>query len=419
MAIGATAVWECRTTASNSGLQGGFYTSGGTDYSQLDTSPVILTDLSTNAAGTTVTSVGGGFTAAHVGNGIYLTGGNTAVTAGFYEIKTYISGTQITIDRSAGASKGLVAGATGRIGGATIFGSTPMAAIVAGNTVYIKAGTHTTTGNTNTTSGTTTNAINIIGYNSSRTDNPTGNNRPSISQGANYVYFGDYNQVYHLRFSGTSAIAVRSETMTVLFNCYSENTSGTANRYAFGGAASNNNPAWIDCEATSTNGYGIDIESVGSYISHCYIHDCGAIGINFGGTISYSVVQFTNIDTCVKAIVLSDAIGVKITNNVFYNNSTSGIESGSSGGILQFNNIFSSNGTHCNWTAAAYPGLNFSMYNWWYNSSVADTANFSKGIIGENTGTNPLFTNGASGDFSLQSASTAKNTAFAIRLGVG
>lgn len=418
MAIGATAVWEMRTTAGNSGLQGGFYTSGGTDYSQQDNAQLVLTDLSTDAAGTTITSVGGGFTSAMVGNGIYLTGGNSAVTAGWYEIKTYVSSTVITIDRSAGASKGLTAGATGRVGGATYFSVASSAATVAGNTIYVKAGTYNLDNSATTTSATTSLAIHWIGYNSTRGDNPTGTNRPEISQGAYYLYFGDYLDVCHMRFTGTNAIVVRSETNTTLFNCKSENTSETAGRYAFRNASSNNNPTWIDCEAISTNGIGIGVESIGAYISHCYIHDCGQIGIEFGGAISHTTIDYSAIDTCVKGLVLSTAVGVKVINCVFYNNSTSGIETSGAGGLTLINNIFSGNGYAVNFSTA-YPGLQFSIYNWWYNSGTADTANFTKGSIGETTGTDPLFVNAGAGNFSLQSGSTAKNTAFASRLGIG
>lgn len=68
MAITATAIWEMRTTGSNT--NGGLYKSdaGTTDYSQSDSPVLPLTDIVADGT-TTLKSVTGGWTDQMVGNG--------------------------------------------------------------------------------------------------------------------------------------------------------------------------------------------------------------------------------------------------------------------------------------------------------------------------------------------------------------
>jgi hypothetical protein len=106
-----TIVWRVRI--------GGSDTNGGgvdssivvTDYSQQDAAQLSLADI-TCANTTTVTSAVGGFTAAMVGNAIWLTGGGA--TAGAYIITARASTNSITVDRSPGT----IAAGGGKVGGA-------------------------------------------------------------------------------------------------------------------------------------------------------------------------------------------------------------------------------------------------------------------------------------------------------------
>lgn len=102
MAVLATAIWRVRPSGSNT--NGGGYDASipgaGTDYSQQNSAQASGT--AGTAAGTTAFSdtVAAAFTAAMVGNALYLTG--TGLTTGFYFCTAYIDASHITIDRSPG-----------------------------------------------------------------------------------------------------------------------------------------------------------------------------------------------------------------------------------------------------------------------------------------------------------------------------
>ena len=76
MAVGNTAIYRVRIAGSD--VNGGGYDASlagaGTDYSQQDAAQLTLADIVCSNT-TTVTSVVGGFTAAMIGNAIWLTGG--------------------------------------------------------------------------------------------------------------------------------------------------------------------------------------------------------------------------------------------------------------------------------------------------------------------------------------------------------
>lgn len=182
MAIDAATVWEVRSDGSHLNGAGFYDRDPGTsvDYSQQAAAQLSLTDLATDGAGTGLSSVTGGFTAAMVGNVIHITAG-TGITAGWYEITAYTDTNNVTIDRSATASG--TAG-TGAVGGAFDFGSTLeddfFDKIADGNTVWIKNGTYTMSESITAFSGTALLPINVYGYNTTRGDAPTGTNRPEL-----------------------------------------------------------------------------------------------------------------------------------------------------------------------------------------------------------------------------------------------
>lgn len=409
MAIGATAVWEVRANASNSGLQGGFYvtTGGSTDYSQQDTAQLVLTDIASDGAGTALSSATGGFTSAMVGNGMYITGGGT--TAGWYQIATYVDGNNITIDRSCGASKTNV---TGRIGGATICANTPLSIAVAGNTIYIKAdGTHTLAANCSLSNSSANLRAKVIGYNTTRGDAPTGTNRPYIACGAYYFSAGDYWGVENLRFTG-SAAAMVVDNQGYYKNCKAQNDSVTASRVGmrmyFAGAFA------IDCEIISDAGVGVDVQVGQTAYYGCYIHDCGTMGLSVGSVGTYWLLDHTIVDTC--PIGISGTTGVKgpILNCVFYNCSTAGVQLTTATSLTILNTIFDTCTIGID-LSDGQKAIHYENYNNFYNC----TTDRNYILVGDaSVDADPSFTNSASGDFSLNGGAMI-DAGFALRLGVG
>src|ERR1019366_2896798 len=99
-------------------------------------------------------------------------------TAGRYEIVS-VSGNAATLDRACGTTNN-ASGGTWYEGGAFANGETVISTtLVAGNTLWIKAGSYTaptTNWNIGAWTGTATLSIAITGYNTTRGDSPTGNN---------------------------------------------------------------------------------------------------------------------------------------------------------------------------------------------------------------------------------------------------
>jgi hypothetical protein len=190
MALSALTVFEVRTTGVDTN-GGGFVTgAAGSDYSQQDAAQYSGTDLAIDATtNTKVTSATHNFVAADVGNLIQITAG-ASWTTGFYQIVS-VASNAATLDRSPGATS--LTGGTFAVGGALLTISKAAAGVAAGtagNTVYIKAGTYSEQVDIISTSpaGTETAPLKFIGYNATRTDNPTGSNRPIIEGGNTRTY---------------------------------------------------------------------------------------------------------------------------------------------------------------------------------------------------------------------------------------
>lgn len=172
MALSSNVHWEVRTTG-NSNYGGGYnVAASGTDYSQQGYAQVGFNGstiaLSMAGTGTTLNSSPGAFSSSHVGNMIYITGG-TNFTVGFYEITGYTSASAVTIDRNATNGSAASSG-SGNLGGAQSDLQKVADATVAGNKVWVKAGTYQPTA---TLTLPYTNSDDIIeweGYNTSRGD---------------------------------------------------------------------------------------------------------------------------------------------------------------------------------------------------------------------------------------------------------
>ena len=140
MALAAGIVWEFRGTSGSNNNGGGFKTgASGTDYSLQAASQLSLTDAAMVNGTTTLTSVTGGFTAAMIGNVIYIRSGTNFVV-GWYEITAHTNTNTITIDRDA-TTGSAATGGNMEVGGArAAFTDAFFEALTAGNIVYVKNG---------------------------------------------------------------------------------------------------------------------------------------------------------------------------------------------------------------------------------------------------------------------------------------
>lgn len=141
-AISAGAIWRVRIGGSNtlcSGLFDPTVSGAGTDYTEQDAAQLALTDLASSTPYTTITSTTGGFTAAMVGNGIYIASG-TGFTAGRYVITAYTNTNTVTVHTAcaASAASGGVAKVGGALAGFEVITTSAPYSSVAGNTVYIR-----------------------------------------------------------------------------------------------------------------------------------------------------------------------------------------------------------------------------------------------------------------------------------------
>jgi len=407
MALNTNTDWEIRTT----GLQtngGGFANLNpgiSVDYSQQNSPQLSLSDISTNVAGTQLTSVTGGFTQDMEGNCIYLTGGGA--TAGWYQIPNggYINTNNVTIDRSAGASK---TGVTGNVGGAFKIGGTldsdffASSQKVAGNVIYIKSGTYTLGESISiAVAGTTTTPICMIGYQSSRGDNPIGNNRPIINCGSSYsiASSGNYWQLHNLIFTGSASNVINHQAGGggfVYYNCKITNTSGTSGRNAVLISAGTN--IFISCEFSSTNGNGVNITAIVNRFINCYLHDSNkAINDSVGNNqfISCIIANCTTGSSPAGFVISSN---ICIFGCVIYN-CTTGIVGGTTTTVTCVNNIIANCTTGASWTTEQK--LNFWDFNCWNNTT--DVVNVTKGP--NDVSADPKLKDPANGDFTLDTGS--------------
>ncbi len=422
MSIHADTVWETRTVGSaNNG--GGFYNrTPGTsvDYTQQVAAQLALTDLAMTTGGITLTSVTGGFTSAMVGNIIHITSG-TNFTAGFYEIIAMADTNTVTLDRDA------TDGTNGSIGVGNVGGSLAHVLdlafdgsdICAGNTVYIKAdGEYVWIAikDTRALDGTASAPIKFIGYNTTRTDEPTGTNRPMLSFGAYYCVLGSFMHCFNLRTTSTSSYGgfIPYESNSFSFNCFYENTSGTADRP---GVSLSSYSKLVNCECVSNAGNACSVANYVSSIVNCYTHD-SKIGIkisSYGITILNSI-----IDTCLIGTNLASNDNITFINNTIYNSSTAGINATDSANNVFLNNIIAGCAVGILWTSKIKS--NVWDYNNWYGNTkdmVHDGTNEDNSLKGSyDIDADPQFENAAGGDFSLGSGSTSIDAGLSMTLGV-
>ena len=397
MALNAGTIWEVRATGSQAN-GGGFYNrTPGTsvDYSQQDAAQLTVTDLATDGAGTGLSSATGGFTGAMVGNISQIAPGSD-LTAGWYEITAYTDTHNVTIDRSAGASK---SGGTGSVGGAFLLGGTLdsdfVSALVAGNHVWVKLGSYTLGETVTGKDGGATVPICFDGYKTTRDDAPAGADRPAIDCGEYILNFCDNNLVRRFIFTGTAADVVTIGGGGLVVYCKSTNTSGTNNHHAIS-SGSSASARILMCEVISTNGYGIYGTGSSAFVVMCYAHD-SAYGIRCGGGIIGCIA-----DTCATAGIVT---GTCILNNTIYNCGV-GLSMLNATYAQILNNIIHTCTTGL--TASQASPLYIVDYNCWYNNTDNTDSNTTIGAHAVEA--DPKLNDPDNGDFSLQAGSPCFGT---------
>ena len=404
MAIAATTIWECMQDATANMVNGGGFNATnatpGTDYSQQTGAHLTITDLVIGADNTTVTSALTAFDSVDPGNILHITAG-TGFTVGWYEVVS-VTGVVATLDRACGTATST--GGTAYLGGALSLNSTLdddfFEQCMPGNIIYIKYNANSFNSGEELNiaiDGTAALPITVEGYNTTRGDNPTGTNRPTINGAANLIIFDNFIILRNLIITGTSAQVSRVDDSGIMENCKLTNTSATADRSAIylGG----NGARIINCEISSTNGNGIEFTASVMFIWGCYIHD-SVIGIDFAGT-DFSSVSFTIFDTCTTAIYsLLNSTTNMISNCVIYHTAKTGtgINALSTGcfGWSIINNIITG------WSV----GVSFgdSQLNTYvdYNDFYDNTTDVTNCTLGDhNIDVDPGFVDAPSGNFAI------------------
>lgn len=421
-ALTSDTTWEVRTTG-NDDNGGGYDTGGsGTDYSLQDAAQLTLTDLAC-ANNTTLTSVTGGFTAAMVDNIIQIKSG-TNFTAGFYEITARTDTNTVTLDRNPTNGSNATSG-TGSVGGALLTITKAMGAMASGNDVYVRKGTYAETV-TPAVNGATANPCQLIGYNSTRTDNPTGANRPDVTGSdirTNCMVYDKSGWLFkNMRFHNATGIgitgSVSSGATSVWINCKFD-TNGNN-----GFCPDRQSHLLINCESSNNTGDGFCIGSASNnYINradYCYSHDNAGKGFT-ANRDGWSELSYDIADTNTSA---GFSESYRFLNCVAYGNGSDGfyLPNGENNDprVTVLNNISSGN-TGCGFKllSSGYhqPFLDYNQYD----ANNGDGAGVSTNSIcnisttGSHnvTGVVPGFTNAAAGDFSLVAGSACLNTGMA------
>lgn len=405
-AITSDAQWEVRSSGDNT--NGSCFDTGasGTDYSQQDAAQLSITDgVVVEAAPTTLTSVTAGFTSAMVGNCFYIASG-TNFTVGYYLITAYTSSTTVTIDRDpTDGDGGDGSGGTLKVGGAADDPEQVSASVVAGNTVWIKAGTYTVALNVDVSGGGTT-PIAWKGYNTTRDDKPTGTDRPLIdcaSTLANGIVQDVADQTYrHVRVANCTGDGILYGAGATFINVKS---------------SSNGDEGWDDsanvsincfrCESASNGGFGFEATASatasGISVGGTYIHDNTSGGVNSGnqGSVFYSVVEANSGDGIDETL--------NCINSIAHGNTGAGSDGFDEliSTAYYINCVSTSNGQYGFSGTDSYGAFDFNAYN------GNGTAGLNVMTSGENDLTSaPNFTDSANGDYTYQASSAYIGTGF-------
>lgn len=370
---------------------------GGTwsvDYSQSTAAAIAFTDLVIGDPTTTeLTSAANPFGKNHVGNIISVTSG-TGFTVQRVQISS-VSGTTATVDKAAGTAGST--GGVGGLGGAFASPGQAEAVDVAGNDVYIKAGTYVISVNTNNVAlgklslGNGVSAVDPnkrIGYQTVRGDNGT---KPvlqlsaALGAGIAVVTIAAWARIENIEVDGNS------------------NATST-------GFSTTSSSTFYRCKAINCTSRGFLVNASGAYAILCVATE-NAIGFTGGGFVVGCVARnntshgFGNlilIAFCVAADNGGNGIdslntGTLVMNCSLYSNTGAGISGASLNNVQIINTIITENtGDAIDSTtndSATSQALHCALYG---NGDVIDGGLREVGIV---TLTGDPFTTPASGNF--------------------
>lgn len=436
MAVSNNVVWEVQATGT-SDLNGGGFKAGatGTDYSTQTTAQKSGSDLVIHAStNTKAHPVAAGVAPQDVGNVIQIASG-TGFTVGFYEI-TAQDGTDWTLDRAVGT-----VGSTGgvyKMGGALAsidkIGTAGTSVIKPGQKLFVKAGTYVRTatstvnvGANNYFENSASRAFRVIGYNTTRGDTPTGNNRPVIQLSGSGLTCLDFSSGFNgacwlenMILDGNSQTTSSGLTLSGAA-IWSTIVNVTAKNCTSVGIYSRGESMLIDCEATNITGGLGGIRILGDWaLVRCWSHDNTVSGFYLANKsgVMYQCISSNNTGSSSHGAEM--AYGYQIIQSVFYKNGGDGIRTISSGVLAyQFimNNVITENGQSgtgygVNFSANFFPRLPIFAFNAFYGNATGAHRDFADTTGSNGVGamadpnitlTGDPFTAAASNDFTLNS----------------
>jgi hypothetical protein len=437
MALSAQSVWEVRP-GSGSDTNGGGFVAGasGTDFSQQNSANSGGNNSSTTdgvaAGSTTFVSASASFTAAIVGNIIYLSGGSGSLAAVRRQVTGFTNATTITLDASVATGTGI----TMNVGGALATVAEAFNSATACNTVWIKnTGTYTVTSTLSTSlqsgaSNTGGTVFMVIGYGTTRGDatqvtwttSTNSVNLVTFAMSASYgggFLFRNINFTCTAGTPGAGLFVNNNGGRGVNFSVFSCRFSGFAigiSAQNFGNTNDLSNILVENTEITSCTGYGF--ENTAGILVNCYIHDNAGGGVFFWGNadplMTFMLLRCTiynNTGVGINSIGTGQpGYQLLVINCNLVSNTSKGINfdntNNSGSGILFVeNSIFTNNGDiaiNSSLTLggtdnlATFVGLN----NAFYNNTGGNYANLSA-QASDITLTGSPFNSPSTGDFSL------------------
>lgn len=337
MAVNGVAVFRVRTGGNN--VNGGGYdatiSGAGADYSQQDAAQASGSAGTAAGTATFTDAVAANFTAAMIGNGLWIASG-AGFTAGLYFVVARASSTSITLDRSPGTGSAAV----WKIGGAWADPWTNCSAssqkLVAGNTVYVRgAGTmnpavddYARAGTVNIAVGTTAGLIRLIGE----------NGRPRVASNGSLFLNLAYNYFEQIYFSSNG-------TTTNVGMLNAPDNGGT--NFAFNCVFDANGTTLEAMVGTGFVGIGnefranIDLTQFSSLFFGNNIHNTPGHGISLQGAhlgnfiLGNLIAKCTNDGVNVKTTAdISEGCAACIVNNTIDGNGGNGISFTSAGQLL-------------------------------------------------------------------------------------
>lgn len=434
MALAAATVWEVRPTVGAATNGGGFVAgASGTDYSQQNSKNTVGNNISTtDAVGvgtTTLTSATASFTAAIVGNIIYLTG--TGVTTGWYQVTAFTNATTITLDRNPGT----FTGATMNIGGAVDHIATAYGAASLANTIYVKgsAGNEVVTSALALVGQNLDPPFNFIGYGSTRGDGvkatwtTSTNSINLIVPGASNPNAYQFQNFAFTTTAGTPGTCFNGGLSSYIngvrfYNCSFASFSSAIATFFSSGVHFQATGIWFDnCEISGSTGDGAAVGN-NTYFFACYIHGNTGNGItaNMNGGTDFAgeviidrTVLYNNGGkgaVCQGGTTVGAMFVPIITHCAFVSNTSDGLNStlmSSGSGITVRNCIFDSNGGWGFNPRSSQWGPLSIFANAYFNNTSGTVSNSAFVGIGDVTLTGSPFNNPSGDDFALNSTAGA------------